>query len=151
VETEEDRREGAFTGELLDRLDLEMAIDAAGTKTFERLYQLIQRGYQPDLDEEFSGAIWLRHPAKNYQHSLLYLYPNGLVVSSGATDEFPFERDEHERFRRFLRSVPKPTFWDKNREARAHLGAWILIGLVMLGGAAAAEVARAVIKAVFAL
>jgi hypothetical protein len=36
METEEDRRKGAFTGELLDRLDLEMAIETAGTKTFER-------------------------------------------------------------------------------------------------------------------
>lgn len=74
------------------------------------------------------------------------MYPNGLMVS---TDAFRFDRDEDEKFRRFLRSVPKPTLWDKTGEARANLGAWALIAFVLIGGAVAGHVVWALFRAVF--
>ena len=49
-------------GRVFDRIEAEIAIEAAGTKTFERLYHLVEKGYRADLNQKFSGAIWLQHP-----------------------------------------------------------------------------------------
>src|ERR1035437_8801667 len=111
----EDYGESART---FDAIEKNAAIEAAGTKIFERLYQLVQRGYRPDFHMQFPGAIWLHHPAKNFKHGLVYLYPDGCVKSAGATDEYRFDLDEDLQFQKFLRSVPQPTFWDRTREWR---------------------------------
>jgi hypothetical protein len=85
----------------LDHGDQETMIEAAITKTFERLYALVKKGYRPDLEDDFTGAIWLEHRCK---HPLLFLYPSGLVVSSGKSDDFRFYRDEEDepKFQKFL-------------------------------------------------
>ena len=117
----------------LEKLDDEMVIEAAGTKTLERLYQLVQKGYRPDLDMQFAGAIWFHHPSKNFEHTLVYLYPSGRVISPGATDEFRFDRSEDAAFQKFLRSVPQPTFWERTRQGRTNFAAWVIIGSVIIG------------------
>jgi hypothetical protein len=122
---------------MLDHLNQEAIIEAAGTRTFERLYALIERGYRPNLEDNFSGAIWLNHPSKRCQHPLLFLYPSGLVVSSGKSDDFRFYRDDEDepRFQKFLRSVPLPTLWDRTRAWRTNAAAWAII-VTVCGGSA---------------
>jgi hypothetical protein len=118
-----------------DRLDKEATIEAANTRTFERLYALVKKGYRPDLEETFAGAIWLRHPSKRCKHPRLYLYPSGLVVSPGSSDDFRFYREDEDeaRFQKFLRSVPTPTLWDRTRDWRTNVAAWGII-LAVCGG-----------------
>lgn len=117
---------------MFDHLDQEAAIEAANTKTFERLYALVKKGYRPDLEQNFPGAIWLNHPSKRCKHPLLFLYPSGLVVSPGSSDEFRFYRDDEDepKFQKFLRSVPTPTLWDRTRAWRTNVAAWGIIAAV---------------------
>jgi hypothetical protein len=140
MEAEEYRESGRRLGEILDEAVIrdanqkaEMDIEAAGTKTLERLHQLVQKGYRPDFDMQFVGAVWLHHPSKNFKHDLLFLYPDGCVKSAGKTDEFRFGRNEDVLFQKFLWSVPQPTFWDRTREGRMSVVAWIIIGSVTIG------------------
>jgi hypothetical protein len=118
-----------------DHLERETVIEAAATKTFERLYALVKKGYRPEFQESFLGAIWLTHPSKQWKHSLLFLYPNGLVVSSGNSDDFRFYRDHEDepKFQKFLRSVPQPTLWDRTRDWRRKTAAWAFIVTVTFG------------------
>ena len=120
-----------------DRLDKEAAIEAANTRTFERLFALVKKGYSPDLEETFSGAIWLRHPSRRCKHPKLYLYPNGLVVSPGSSDDFRFYRDDEDeaKFQKFLRTVPMPTLLDRTRAWRTNVAAWGIIAAVWGGSA----------------
>jgi hypothetical protein len=121
--------------EEVERFEREAIVEEAGRKTLERLYQLVQKGYLPDFDQNFAGAVWLHHPKKNFNHNLLFLCPDGWVVSAGKGDEFRFGREEDALFQKFLRTVPRPTFWDRTREGRAKFAAWIIIGSVSIGGA----------------
>lgn len=119
-------------GNWVARLDQEAVIEAAGTKAFERLYALVKRGYRPDLDETYLGAVWLHHPSKRCAHPLVLLYPSGLVVCSGSnSDDFRFARmDEGEddsKFQAFLRSVPMPNAWERSRDWRINVGVWMII------------------------
>ena len=45
-----------------DHLERETVIDAAATKTFERLYALVKKGYRPEFQESFPGANPLTIP-----------------------------------------------------------------------------------------
>lgn len=121
----------------LDHVDQEAMIEAANTKTFERLYALVKKGYRPNLEQDFYGAIWLEHPSKRCKHPLLFLYPSGLVVSSGKSDDFRFHRDEEDEpeFQKFLRTIPQPTLWDRTRAWRINIGAWAII-VAVCGGSA---------------
>jgi hypothetical protein len=104
-------------------------IEKVGTITLHRLYQLVQRGYKPDFQMEFTDSIWLRYPSPNWKHDVLILYPAGMVVSlADKTDEFRFYSDEKMRFERFLRSISKPSAWDKTGDFRAHVVALLLLG-----------------------
>ena len=134
--------EDETSGEMLNRHPVqEAAIEAAGTKTMERLYLLVQKGYRPELDTNFYGAISLHHPSKNFEHNSLNLYPDGLVVSVGRHDDtFRFDRCEDARFKKFLRSVPKPTFWERTRERRIEFAVWIFLGTLVIGSGALAGV-----------
>jgi hypothetical protein len=82
---------------------------------------------------QFVGAVWLYHPAKNFKHDRLFLYPNGTIKSVGETDEICFGRNEDALFQKFLRSVPKPTFWDRTRGGRISFLGWTIIGSVCIG------------------
>jgi hypothetical protein len=130
----EDYRESSRKlGEIIDTA---VAVDAAGTKTLERLHQLMQVGYAPNLDIDFPGSLFLHHPAKNFRHNLIFLYPDGRIVSSRAKegdDEYCLYRDDDDGFRRFLRKVPRPTIWDKMRESAPAFLAWLIIGVVGVG------------------
>jgi hypothetical protein len=119
---------------------LEAVIDAAGEKTFGRLYALVERGYQPDLDGTYTGGIWLHHPSKRCAHPVVILYSNGLVVCSGSkSDDFRFDRmDEGEddsKFQSFLRSIRKPNAWERTRFWRINVAAWMILFGVGAGGA----------------
>jgi hypothetical protein len=118
-----------------DHPEQETVIEAAATKTFERLYALVKKGYRPEFQESFPGAIWLTHPSKRWKHPLLFLYPSGLVVSPGSSDDFRFYRDDEDepKFQKFLRSVPQPTLWDRTRDRRASAAAWAIIVTAMFG------------------
>jgi hypothetical protein len=129
-----------------DTASLEAVIDAAGEKTFERLYALVKGGYRPDLDETYTGAIWLRHPSKRCAYPVVLLYPSGLVVCSGSnSDDFRFDRmDEGEddlKFQTFLRSIPRPKAWERSRHWRINVGAWMII---YGGGAVSALIVYAI-------
>jgi hypothetical protein len=113
---------------------LEETIEAAGTQTMERLFLLVQKGYRPDLDMEFSGAIWLHHPRKNFEHDLVFLYPDGCVKSAGKSDEFRFDRHEDALFKKFLQKMPPLTFWERTRPGRVQLAAWMIIGSMWMAG-----------------
>jgi len=142
-------------GEILDEAvirhsqEMEMIIEAAGTKTLERLYLLVQKGYRPDFDMEFSGAIWLHHPNKHFKHDLLFLYPDGCVKSSGKTDEYHYDRNEDALFEKFLRSVPQATFWERTRDGRMKIMAWIFIGSVCIVGAVVGNLAWTFMRSVW--
>lgn len=118
-------------GNWIERLDQEVIIDAAGEKTFERLYALVKRGYRPDLDETYTGGIWLRHPSKRCAHPVVILYPSGKVVCLQTSDDFRFDRmDEGEddsKFQAFLLSIPIPNAWERTRDWRFKIGAWMII------------------------
>jgi hypothetical protein len=113
----------------------EAAIEAAGKKILGRLFALVQKGYRPDLDETFSGAISRNHPSKRCRHPMLYFYSDGLVVSPGKSDEFRFGRDGDEQFQKFLGSISQPSLWDKTRAWRTDFAAWMFIALVCGGPA----------------
>ena len=68
-----------------DTASLEAVIDAAGERTFERLYALVKRGYRPDLDETYTGAIWLRHPSKRCAVLSSYCIRAGLLFAQVLT------------------------------------------------------------------
>lgn len=140
MEAEEYRESTRILGGILDGAAIrhaneQAAIEAAGTKTLERLYQLVRKGYRPDFDMQFAGAVWLHHPSKTFEHNLLFLYPSGLCVKAGGkTDEFRFYRDDDAPFQKFLQSVPQPTFWERTRAGRTIFAVWIIFGSVFIGG-----------------
>jgi hypothetical protein len=114
------------TDDWLNRLQLEEKIAQAGEVTLDRLQLLIQSGYQPAFGGELCGAIWLYHPRESFKYKELILHGSGLVASG--SDECRFEREETQAFKKFLRTVPRPSLWERTRRGRINLHAWLFIG-----------------------
>jgi hypothetical protein len=120
----------------IDKLGEHIRSEEVTTKVFQRLHTLIQKGYVPDFHMEFVEAFWLNHPAKNFKHNILILYPSGLVISLKETaDEFRFGLEDEHEFQRFLRKVPSPTVWDRVRMPLLNIWAIIVLygGLLIFG------------------
>jgi hypothetical protein len=85
---------------------------------------LVQVGYWADLnDTERLGAIWLHHPRDGYAHRMLVLHGSGDVMSVSATEKNKvyLGRGEKTAFSTFLRSVPRPTWWEQTRRSRVQI------------------------------
>jgi hypothetical protein len=137
------------TDDWIERMEMEEKIEQAGSITLDRLQLLVQGGYQPDFGgEEQLGAIWLYHPRESFKHKQLLLYGSGLVISlSAKSDEHHFGREETEAFKRFLKTVPIPSLWERTRRARVNAYAWLFICGVMFGSGIASIAAMEFVKA----
>jgi hypothetical protein len=124
-EESERRRRKAETDAQEAEFQKEIAIDAAGSITFMRLKQLVQRGYRPRLDDHVD-AIWLEH-LSDFPHRNIILYPDGKLVSTRVQPNFRIERDEEARFRSFLLEVPRPSLWDRVRGPFWMTVFWVLL------------------------
>jgi hypothetical protein len=91
-------------------------------KIFERLHSLVRAGYVPDFSSDDDQAFWLRHPSRKFEHNCFVLLPSGLVIPmKDRAEEFRFDLEDEAKFKKFLRRVPKPTWWDRRREK------WLMI------------------------
>lgn len=136
------------TDDWFDRMGMEEKIEQAGEVTLDRLHLLVKSGYRPDFEREPFGAIWLDHPRESFPHKQLLLYGSGLVISvSAKSDEYRFGREETEAFKRFLKTVPIPSRWERTRRARVNAYAWLFICGVMLGSGIASIALMEFVKA----
>ncbi len=119
-----------------DDFDFRFRCEERTTKIFERLHSLVQAGYFLDNSPEVGDAFWLRHPSDKLKHNLLIIYPSGRVLSlkDNSTGECDFDLDDEAQFRRFLRQVPRPTWWDRSRGWRLTSYGYVLLAL-FFGGA----------------
>jgi hypothetical protein len=114
--------------------DREELVERATEITFDRLHQLVRKGYKPDFTVDDTGTIWLNHPSDSFQCKRLILYPSGLLVSL-VSDDFRFHRDDQFNFQKFLNTIPRPTLLDRTRDFRVAITAWIVLA-VAIGGLA---------------
>jgi hypothetical protein len=114
-----------------DDFDFRFRCEKQTIKIFERLHSLVQAGYVLDNSPEGGDVFWLRHPSNKLKHNLLIVYPSGRVLSSSdrSTSECDFDLDDEAQFRRFLRQVPRPTWWDRSREGRLTSYGYVLLVL----------------------
>lgn len=107
-----------------------------------RLIALMDAGYQIDrkTSSTAGNVVWLDHPAaRRFSEPNLLVFSDGLVVGRDSIGESrkqlrigPKNKDE---FDRFQRSVPAPTWWEKNHGPfHIALGWAVFIGLSVLGG-----------------
>jgi hypothetical protein len=116
--------------EMLARLDQEILITKATAITFDRLHKLVKKGYSPDLESDACEAgIRLAHPSKGFRYNQVTLYPDGAVISD---DQLCASRDEDREFQEFLRQVPRPTVWERARDFRIEVWAWVIMGVAIL-------------------
>jgi len=125
-----------------DDFALRFRCEERTTKIFWRLHSLALAGYVLDnRPEDRDDSLWFRHPSSKFEHNLLIIYPSGRVLSwehrSTGTDEFDFDLDDGAKFNRFLRQVPRPTWWVRHREGwltflwrTLFYGALLLFGLI---------------------
>lgn len=101
------------------------------TETFRRIHRMVKQGYAPDWSiTDVEDAIWLDHPGEG---TALQIYPDGKVVSRGgsakldpqAAEEhdriYNDDRGDHDRFDRWLASVPLPSLRERTRAGRERL------------------------------
>jgi hypothetical protein len=103
--------------------ETEIQIASATAVTFERLRQLLGKGYEPDLSIKHSAAIALRHPRTALSTHKVVLHSNGLFASG----KVRIGRTEHDEFATFLRVTPGATWRDRSRGARQWLGGAMVI------------------------
>jgi hypothetical protein len=126
-------REKAARDREKQRMQTVTAIEEATTITFRALNQLILRGYRPELGKKnFCDAIFMHHPARKAKFPNLILYPGGYIVGppkGPGGKELCILLEDAREFDGFLRTVPLPNWWERTREARATVVAWIVIQL----------------------
>lgn len=104
-------------------VETEIQIANATTVTFERLRQLLGKGYEPDWSVKHPAAIVLRHPRIALSTHKAVLHSNGLFASG----KLRIGRTEHDEFANFLRVTPRATWRDRSRGARQWLGGAMVI------------------------
>jgi hypothetical protein len=118
---------------------------APGAIALERLHKLGHKGYKPEFGKEFSGAISLRHRAREERlpYNKADVHPDGLVVVERRYGDPWFKRFEPtdtDGFEEFLKGVPKYTFGDRVRNFRDWINEIVeaivlLCGLIAIVGA----------------
>lgn len=98
------------------------------TETFRRIHRMVKQGYVVDWSiSDVEDAIWLDHPGEG---TPVQIYPDGKVVARGgvakldpqAAEEhdriYNDDKADHERFDRWLATVPLPSFRERTRSGR---------------------------------
>lgn len=113
-----------------------MNLEMRELPVLRRLTTLLAAGYCLD-DTLPADTVFLRHPARRrmrYWH--LMLDSDGRVIGGNAEAELRIRPEEDERFAGFVRTVPKPTWWEAHRDGalRVLAGALpLLLGLCLWG------------------
>jgi hypothetical protein len=112
-----------------DDFGFRVRCEERANKVFKRLHSLVQAGYVPDFHSEFVEAFFLSHPSNKFKHNRLIIYPSGLVVSLSHDEKFRFYLDGEDevQFKRFLRQIPRPTWWDRSRDRRESIMGYVLV------------------------
>jgi hypothetical protein len=74
-----------------------------------------------------------------------------LIISANepgkGQDKYRIDREEVEKFHMFLRAVPTPYLWERTRQGRINMYAWLIIGGVLFAGWVVALIALELVKA----
>jgi hypothetical protein len=97
----------------------------------ERLNKLMKSGYR--IEEKYSqtseSSIHLRHPAsRRADHLEITLGNDGTIWGCPHHRDINFKiaPEENQKFELFMRSVPKPSLWEKSEDARIKVFLWAL-------------------------
>jgi hypothetical protein len=105
----------------------ESDIALVGTQTFARLRALASKGYKPEFAQSYDDCLLLSHPRKSFKYREMLLASSGAVQWLHDEDyTMHFARWEQKRFESFLRTVPMPGWWDRTREHRERVCAFVV-------------------------
>lgn len=102
--------------------------------TLTRLNFLLAAGYKidPISSQNVGNVLWLDHPAEQrIDYPTLILSSDGFVVSSGPhnhnKEQLRISPDQELDFNHFLRTVPKPTLWERYSALRIGMSVGFII------------------------
>jgi hypothetical protein len=101
----------------------------ASSPAIRRLNALMAAGYEIDTaaSQKVVDALWLYHPAtRRAKEESLILGEDGLVVGDSTRDapQLRLYPADTTRFADFVRTVPRPTAWERAWQTRAALFGW---------------------------
>lgn len=119
-----------------------MRQDEKPSPLMRRLKALIVAGYRI-REQDFGDAdnyICLEHPAnwQKLKEKSIYLFDEGSVMGSPRADDtcLLIEPGDTVEFQRLITATPKPTWWERNCGPFYTVWAWVILGAIMLAGAA---------------